>query len=610
MRKKIALYSSSQDARKLFTRRAFVVGGVKSTLAALLIGRLGYLGFIRSSHYQTLADGNRIKLQILLPPRGLIIDRSGVEIANNKLTYFLTLTPDQVSNLEAILIKLNELIDLEGDCIEALLAEIKKTPKFKPFILKSNLTWEEVCKVQVNQPELEGVTLERGYKRYYPYAYEFAHLVGFVRAPSDQDDILEELANLPDYQIGKTGMERQYETLLQGKIGYREIEVNAHRRIVRHLKKIESVPGSTLHLSLDTKLQTIVSQRMSQEKSGSVVVIDVKTGEILSCVSTPAFDSNLFVNGISYKDWDSLNNSLYTPLNNKAIQGLYPPGSIFKLVVALAALETGKISPTQERFCKGFIEVGTHRFHCVRREGHGHVNMVKALQVSCDSYFYEIGSLLGINLISEMAIGLGLGEKTGIELPNEKKGLIPTRPWKKISLGQSWTVGDTINTSIGQGAMLCTPLQMTVLIARLITGKEVIPTLLYSSNKDSANFDVLNAKPNHLEILRKGMEACVNEPEGTAYASRIEDTLCRMAGKTATSQVRRITKAERETRVLKNEEIEWKRRDHSIFAGYAPLHAPRYAICVLIEHGGGGGRVATPIARDILAAIQKERRFC
>ncbi|MBL9030037.1 MAG: penicillin-binding protein 2 [Caedimonas sp.] len=598
-----------QDSRTLFTRRAFVISGVKAMLTSLLVARLGYLGVIRSSHYRTLADGNRIKLQILLPKRGIIMDREGLELAANNTNYRLTLVPDQVEDLEDILTKIDALIQLAPKSLASIKAEIPKQAKFKPFILKNHLDWDEVCKMQVHRPELEGIDVEIGHKRYYPFSLSFAHLVGFVQTPSERDGIPDELANLPDYRIGRTGLEKQFELHLQGKAGYREIEVNAHRRIVRDLNKVESKDGATLRLSLDTRLQEAAFKRLSEVQSGAAVVINVKTGEILSCISTPSFDPNLFVNGISHEDWDALNNSPYTPLNNKAVQGVYPPGSIFKLVVALAALETGKFLCSHESFCKGFIELGSHRFHCVRQAGHGRVDMVRALQMSCDTYFYELGRLIGIDRIADMAFKLGLGRETGIELSIEKSGLVPTRSWKKTRFHQSWTVGDTIISSIGQGSMLCTPLQMAMLIARLVTGKKVVPTLLHQADSFSVDFAALPVKPENLEILKKGMDAGVNQPGGTAYFSRIEDPTKAMGGKTATSQVRRISKLERDTRVLKNEEIEWKRRDHSIFAGYAPTHDPQYAICVLVEHGGGGGRIATPIARDILREVQREKKI-
>ena len=595
---------TSLDTKRLFTRRALVLGSFKGLLTGVLIGRLGYLGLIKASHYRTLANGNRIKLQVLLPQRGGIIDRYGTELASNAMTHYLTLTPDYVKNLEDTLRKIDELlVSPPEQAVENLYSEIKKSPKFKPFLLKSHLSWEEVCKVQLNRPELEGISVEAGFKRFYPASPEFSHILGFVQVPSDKDDVPEELASLPDYRIGRTGLEKQYEETLRGKPGYQEIEVNAHRHIVRYLKREESLAGQTLALSLDAALQKRTFQRLSQEKSGAAVVLDIKTGELLSCVSVPSFDANLFVNGISHTQWEALNTSLYTPLNNKALQGVYPPGSIFKLVVAMAALETGKISSSRTCFCKGFVEVGSHRFHCIKK--HGQVNMIQALERSCDAYFYELALLIGSDCIAEMAFKLGLGELTYIEVPSEKKGLVPTRTWKKQTLKHSWTRGDTTNMSIGQGAMLSTPLQMALLIARLVTGTAVRPTLLPLKNLEAAvSFVSLPLKPENLEVIRKGMEGGVNAPEGTAYFSRIEEPLWRMGGKTATSQVRRISKLER---VIKNEELEWKQRDHSIFAGYAPLHDPRYAICVLVEHGGGGGRVAAPIARDILREVQKRR---
>ena len=381
--------------------------------------------------------------------------------------------------------------------------------------------------------------------------------------------------------------------------------MNAHRHIVRDLSKINSKPGRSLNLSLDTTLQKAVYEKLSSIKSGAAVVMNIKTGEILSCVSVPSFDINLFVGGISHKDWEQLNNNIYTPLNNKAIQGTYPPGSIFKLVDALAALEYNQISPSHRITCRGYIEIGNHRFHCVHRSGHGNIDMIEALQMSCDVYFYELSRIIGIDRLAEMALDLGLGQETGIEVPGERSGLIPTRLWKKERLNQPWTVGDTIISSIGQGSMLATPLQMALLTARLVSGRRLKPTLLQVDPSTLMTQPLYSYNPLNLAIIKKGMEGTVNHPYGTAYASRIDNPTKAFAGKTATSQVRRISKYERDTRVLHNDELEWRQRDHSIFAGYGPILDPKYAVCVLVEHGGGGGRVAAPLARDILIEAQR-----
>ena len=594
--------STPIDGRILFTRRALMLSGAKVMLSAVLVGRLGYLGLIKSSHYRNLADGNRIKLIIILPKRGTILDRNGQVLADNIIDHHLTMIPNEIQDNDQILNLIGRLTNQDPKQFQLLL---KQQPKYKPYVTRFPLTWSQVCALEIHRPELEGIDIELGYKRNYPQPLEFAHLIGYVQTPSDKDQIPEELSVMPDYRVGKTGLEKKFEKQLKGHVGYREIEVNAHRHVVRDLSKINSRPGQPLFLSLATTLQKVVFEKLSAIKSGAAVVINIKTGEVLSCVSVPSFDINLFVGGIGHKDWEDLNTNIYTPLNNKAVQGTYPPGSIFKLVDALAALEYNKIAPSHRITCRGYIEIGNHRFHCVHRSGHGSIDMIQALQMSCDVYFYELSRMIGIDRISDMALDLGLGQETGIELPGEKSGLIPTRAWKKERLNQPWTVGDTIISSIGQGSMLATPLQMALLVARLVSGKRLRPTLLRVDNPDLLIQQPYTFNPLNLDVLRKGMEATVNHPYGTAYASRIEDPAKAFAGKTATSQVRRISKHERSTRVLHNDELEWRQRDHSIFAGYGPIRDPKYAVCVLVEHGGGGGRVAGPLARDILIEAQR-----
>lgn len=602
MFKKKKSLSTPADGRILFTRRALMLSGAKVMLTTILVGRLGYLGLIKSSHYRNLADGNRIKLIIILPQRGDILDRHGHVLANNIIDHRLTMVPNEIQDNERILALLARLTNQDPTVFQLIL---KQQPKFKPYVTRFPLTWPQVCALEIHRPELEGIDIDMGYKRNYTLPFEFSHLLGYVQTPSDKDQVPEELSAMTDYRVGKTGLEKKFEKHLKGQIGYREIEVNAHGHMVRDLSKINSKSGQSLFLSLDMTLQKAVFKKLSSIESGAAVVINIKTGEVLSSVSVPSFDIGLFVNGISHKDWQDLNTNLYMPLNNKAIQGTYPPGSIFKLVDALAALEYNKISPAHHITCRGYIEVGTHRFHCVHRTGHGSIDMIQALQMSCDVYFYELSRMIGIDRLAAMALDLGLGQETGIELPGEKSGLIPTRAWKKERLNQPWTVGDTIISSIGQGSMLATPLQMALLIARLVSGRRLQPTLLRLENPSVRTSEPYSFNPLHLDILRKGMEGTVNHPCGTAYAARIENPAKAFAGKTATSQVRRISKQERNTRVLHNDELEWRQRDHSIFAGYGPICDPKYAVCVLVEHGGGGGRVAGPLARDILIDAQR-----
>ncbi|MBN9343350.1 MAG: penicillin-binding protein 2 [Caedibacter sp. 38-128] len=598
-------FFSSSDPKLLFTRRAFLIAGAQAAGGALILGRLGYLGIFRSPHYRTLADGNRVKLHILLPRRGIIYDRHGQELAGNISSYRLTIVPAQIDNLPASLSHISQLLNLDLKDSKNILKDLKKHPKFTPYILKQHLTWEEVCKIEVNLPELPGVEIEAGYQRFYLDAEPFAHLIGYVQAPSDKDDVDERLAPLSDYRIGKVGIEKSFQNTLQGVAGYKEVEVNAKRQIIRERKKHESQNGQQLNLSISAPLQKFVYERLQQVESASVVVMDILTGEILSLVSSPSYDTNLFVNGIPKKNWNALQKSPYRALTNKAIHGLYEPGSTFKMAVLLAGLESGRVDPNFQTFCQGYIEVANHRFHCVCRGGHGLVDLRRALQVSCDIYFYEIAQKIGVEILTKMARDLGFGAKTGIEMPAERSGLVPSKLWKLEKHNQRWHIGDTILLSIGQGPILGTPLQLAQMMGRLLTGKYILPTLKKRTVSKLPIFSSYSFNPSYLAMIKDGIDAVINETSGTAYHARINVPGWEMGGKTGTAQVRRITKLERETRILRNEELAWKERDHALFVGYAPVHHPRYVTAVVVEHGGWGSVVAAPIGRDALLKTQE-----
>lgn len=602
-RKKQNFSFVSEEQR--FSRRTLMLGGLQGILGLSLIGRLAYLGSYKGSTYKALSDENRIKVQFLLPKRGVIKDRSGEILADNQQTYRLMIVPDQTQNIRETLENFSTHYPLEQEDIDSLIQNIRYKPKFLASIIADGLSWKEVCRLETIMRDFPGCFIEQGWSRFYPYGFATAHLIGYVQTPSRDDQNKNSLYRLADFRLGKSGVEKKFDESLRGDIGYRRIEVNSRTRTVRELVRQESQSGLETTLTLDLELQNYVQERMGQEQSGSCAVLDVRSGEVLAITSSPSFDANLFTNGIRSKDWKELASNPYGCLHNKSIHGLYPPGSLFKMVVALAAFESGLVPPTYSSFCKGHIDVGSHRFHCWHKQGgHGRMSIVNALAQSCDIYFYEVAQIIGAERIKAMALKMGFGLESGIELPHEKPGLIPSAAWKKRVRGTSWVRGDTVNLSIGQGATLSTPLQLAVMTARLanLDGKAVCPTLLRSSG---APFQDLNIKKVHLDLIRQGLDRTVNAPYGLAYRNRIRESGFSMAGKTATCQVKRISMAERKRGIIHNNQRPWAHRDHALFSGYAPAHNPKYALAVVVEHGGGGGRVAAPIGRDILLKTQR-----
>jgi len=588
-----------------FSRRSLLLGGIQGVLGLSLIGRLTYLGSYKGSTYKALSDENRIKVQFLLPKRGLIKDRSGKIVADNHQTYRLMIVPDQTKNVRETLEKFAIRYSLEKEDMEDLIESMRYKPKFLASTVVDGLSWKEVCRFEASMRDFPGCFIERGWSRFYPYGLATAHLIGYVQTPSRDDQNKNSLYRLADFRLGKSGIEKELDEPLRGRVGYRRIEVNSRTRTVQELARQESRSGSNTTLTIDLELQNYVQERMAQEKSGSCAVLDVRSGEVLALTSSPSFDANLFTNGIRSKDWKELASDPYGCLHNKSIHGLYPPGSLFKMAVALAAFESGIVSSTHSVVCKGYIDVGSHRFHCWHKHGgHGRLSVVNALAQSCDIYFYEVAQLIGAERLKDMALKLGFGVESGVELPHEKAGLVPGPDWKKRVKGVNWVRGDTVNLSIGQGALLATPLQLAVMTARLanLEGKAVKPTLLSS---ESVSFEDLNIKKLHLDLIRKGLDRTVNSPYGLAYRNRIIESDFTMAGKTATCQVRRISMAERKKGIIHNDQRPWEHRDHALFSGFAPVHNPKYALAVVVEHGGAGGRVAAPLGHDILSKTQQ-----
>ncbi len=598
----------------LFTRRAIIVGGAQALLTAGLAGRLYQLQVVESERYQVLADENRINMQLLPPARGRIFDRFGQVLAENRLNYRLVVVPEAALDLDKALDEIAALVPIEDHDRERVLREARRKQKFVPITVRENLTWDEVSQIEVNAPDLPGVMIDVGSRRLYAFGPDTVHIVGYVGAvnESDLERTDDPLLTLPDFRIGKNGTEKVLESSLRGEAGSRQVEVNAYGRVIRELNRRTGRPGDDHMLTIDLGLQQYVQARFGEE-SGSAVVLDVHSGEILALASMPSYDPNLFTSGISQRQWRELIGHPRFPLSNKSIAGQYSPGSTFKMIVALAALESGEVSPYQRFYCDGSIKLGKRRFRCWRRYGHGHVAMVQGLMESCDVYFYEVAKRVGIDRIAAMSERFGFGSKLDIELPGEKPGLVPTREWKLAMIGEPWQGGETLVVGIGQGYLLTTPLQLAVMVARIANGGIAVePRLLAEVIRDgqpvqreSETFDPMGLSPAHLDIVRKGMNFVVNEPKGTAYGARIEEPALAMAGKTGSVQVRRISEREHRTGVIKNEDRPWEERDHALFVAYAPLERPRYGVAVVVEHGGSGGSVAAPIARDILREVQR-----
>lgn len=598
---------------KTFSRRTIILFGGKVVLFSGLIGRMYYLQVIEGEKYKTLSDENRISLKLISPKRGRILDRSGRPMAINQKNYRVMLVPENTKDIEFSLRKLGKIIPINAHDLARVKREIKRRRRFLPIMLRENMAWNDIAQIEVNTPELPGIVVDVGETRFYPDGAKVASVLGYVSGLSEADLTGDPLLEMPGFKIGKAGMERVHDIALRGKSGTTQVEVNAFGRQIRELERQEGEAGAEVWLTLDVELQKFLAQRLGNE-AASAVVMDVHTGEVLALASTPSFDPNAFNRGLSRSEWDVLLSNPRSPLNNKAISGQYAPGSTFKMVVALAALEKGIVTPSTKHFCSGDLKLGDSTFHCWKKSGHGSMGMISAITQSCDVYFYEIAKRTGIDRISAMARRLGLGQILNIEIPGERKGLMPTRAWKKKAKRVSWQQGETLLAGIGQGFILATPLQLAVMTSRLVNGgKAVLPHLtrnVVPSTEEPKppvipEFLALDIKSSHLDLMKKAMVAVPNSPYGTAYKSRIKEPGFQYGGKTGTVQVRRISKAEREVGVKKNKDLRWEERDHALFVGYAPIEAPRYAVSIVVEHGGGGSSVAAPIAKDILLEVQR-----
>lgn len=596
-------YFESDDG--LFSRRQLILAAAQGGLFAILAGRLHYLQVSQSETYSTLAEANRVNINELSSARGRIRDRFGNVLADNDQRFQIVLVPEQAGDLEVTLASLQRVLNLSTSKMHDLRRRIRRSPKFKPIVAADDLTWEDFSKFNLNIPFLPGIEAKEADKRIYPHKEASAHLVGYVGTKTAED--LRRVGNIVGDVVGRSGVEREYEEALRGQPGVRHVEVNAHGRTIRELRSRPGEAGDDLHLAICADLQNFLTKRMSGH-SGSAIIMDVETGELISLVSTPGFDPNEFSRGIAARKWDQMLAHEKKPLMNKALRGQYAPGSTFKMLVALAALEADLIKPDEKVNCTGVYEFGGEVFHCWSRDGHGDIDMVQAIEQSCDTYFYDLSLRVGIDRIEKMARRFGFGKATGIDLYGEKTGIVPGRDWKRANYDVGWRPGETVITGIGQGYFLATPMQLTVMTAALANGGRLLSPRV-TKQDGPAEGQQLDLDADALAIIRRGLYAAVNRPDGTAYASSLLINNHRMSGKTGTVQVRRISMDERETGVIPNNELDWHLRDHSLFVGYVPHNKPRFAVTVVIEHGGGGAYVAAPIARDAMVHLLRSGRF-
>jgi penicillin-binding protein 2 len=589
---------------KVFNRRALFVGAAQTFLGAAIVTRLGYLQILKHREYSNQSDSNRIKPLLNPAPRGTVCDRNEVPLTRNDSNYRLLFYFDKKKNVEDLVDKLVTILDLSSETKNSFLIKINHARRKSIISLMDNLAWDDLARIEASSYLLPGISIESGMIRRYPYPFETAHFLGYASLPSEKeiDENEQNLFMHPDFRVGKAGIERSFDEALRGKYGVKYVEVNAHEIPVRTLSVKPAIEGAKVHLTIDLSLQKFVTERVKDDVA-SVVVMDVKTGEILAYVSSPSFDPNNFVEGVSREYWQELNTDYRRPLNNKPIAALYPPGSTFKLMVALAALEAG-VDPNTRVYCDGHYQSGRRTFHCWKEGGHGSLNLVDAIMHSCNVYFFTMGNQIGIEKFAEMARRFGYGEKLDISLYGAKAGNVPPDEWKRKVFKTPWVGGDTLNTAIGQGFVLATPLQMATITSRIANGGIPIKPYLVRNHNIDRQYDDLKdqilVNPKHLALIQEGMNRVINTPGGTAYGKRIDIKGFEMAGKTGTSQV--ISK--REGEMSKTESAHYQNQNHAIFVGFAPVSDPKYAISVVVEHGKSGSAAAAPIGKDIMMEVQ------
>ena len=591
--------SAHQSLR--FSRRMLLVGGAQAAFGGILLTRLGYLAVSQNEHYTLLSEDNRVQMIVVPPRRGWIVDRRGKPLAINRSDFRVDIIPDQLERPKETLRLLASLLDLDPDEVGRIIKELKAARGYQPIQVAENVPYEKYAAVTVRLPELPGVQPQRGFSRFYPTGPAVGHLIGYVGAASAKEYEAEDknpLLVTPGFKIGKEGLEETLEHKLRGVPGGQRVELTARGKLIRELSPKPDRSGATVQLAIDADLQEFTARRMGEE-SGSAVILDCLTGDILSMVSMPAYDPNSFSDGIGRIEWAALSADERQPLRNKVLNSLYPPGSTIKPMGAMAILKQG-IDPTERIHCPGGYRLGNRFFRCLGR--HGSVDMRRAIAKSCNTYFYAMGHRIGYDNIAPMARLLGLGQKFDLPVVSQSYGTVPDSEWKRKKFETTkrvverpdWTASDSLNASIGQGFLIVNPLQLAVMAARIASGRNIQPLLLGAHQKPAESLDL---PPDHLETVRGGMWQVVNG-DGTAGASRLPFPDIQMCGKTGTAQVRRLSAS-----ASRGQGGDWKYRDHGLFVFFAPYEKPRYAGAVVIEHGMGGARAAAPVAKDALTFL-------
>ena len=624
--------SGGESKIRLIGRRMFIISAAKAVVVFGIVGRLISLQINESKKYKTLSDKNRFREWKFSPPRGLITDYYGKEIASNKQVYQLHIIPENAENIDILFFRLKNILNLTEKNIVSLRRKIKSQKPWDPLIVSDNLTWAEFSKINLFLHELQGVEPVVSVARLYTEPSS-AHIIGYVSRASKKDlQTKEYLKNkiTTGTSIGKTGLENKLDSQVIGDLGFKRYEVNAYGKRIKEISLDPGKPGKNFRTTLDLEVQNFASELL-KGKSGSVCVMDIYKGDVVAMVSSPIFDPNQFVHGIKQKNWDKLIKHRDKPLINKSISGLYPPGSTIKSLAAISALENDVFNPKKVIHCKGFIELYGEKYHCWKKKGHGYVDMRDGIKQSCDIYFYEVAKKLGIDRLAETAEKFGLGRPVLNNFMEEKNGLVPNTKWKKRNIGKNWYLGETLHAGIGQGYWQTSPLQLCLMTAQIANGGYKIEPRIIFDEKQEKKFDDLNQfienkeifkgdvvnlfefiskfkykslfrNPENIKFVHDALFGATNEPRGTSYGSRLTKDKYIFAGKTGTSQVRRFTERQRELEI-KNEDLPYEQRDHALFVAFAPYKKPRYSISVLIEHGGSGSKAAAPIAKKVIKKV-------
>ena len=624
--------SSGESKIRLIGRRMFIISAAKAVVVFGIVGRLISLQINESKKYKTLSDKNRFREWKFSPPRGLINDYFEREIASNKQVYQLHIVPENSENLEILIFRLKNILNLSERQILKIRRKIASQKPWDPVVISDNLTWSEFSKINLFLHELQGAEPVVSVARLYTEPSS-VHVIGYVSKASKKDlktkDYLQNKI-AAGTRVGKTGLENKLDSEVIGEVGYKRYEVNAYGKRIKEISIDPGKSGKNFRTTLDLDVQETAAKQL-EGKSGSVCVMDIYKGDIIAMVSSPVFDPNHFVHGINQKNWDKLIKHRDKPLINKAIAGLYPPGSTIKLLAAISALENDVFNTKKIIRCTGSIELYGEKFHCWKKKGHGYMDMREGIKQSCDIYFYEVARLLGIDRLSETARNFGLGKQVLEGLVEERTGVVPNTSWKKRNIGKNWYLGETLHAGIGQGYWQTSPLQLCLMTAQIANGGyEIKPRIILNkeneeeskelekflnekkiNSKNNSGFDdfVFRYKyknlfnnPENIKFVQDALFGATNEPGGTSFGSRLTKKDFIFAGKTGTSQVKRFTARQRELEI-KNEDLPYKERDHALFVAFAPYKDPRYAISVVIEHGGSGSKSAAPIAKKVIKKV-------